>query len=321
MTERLANNAQTTLVDSIDDVDDPAVFNVAVPDNFPVAGNFRVIIDGEILLVTAVSGNEFTAVRAQEGTSIATHAAGVKITHIMTAGGMTQFVSDRIGFGLVANRPAAGQPNRIYLPSDGVGIDVDDGSVWRTLSGVAPTTTPILTDFTWVNQGGATATQTNQCIDFNMPPSGSDQLRFLAKAPSTSPTDVTISFQALLHSLTFNSVGMYLYDTGTGSLLSYMLEYDAIVTYKRWNSVTAFNGEPNTNVRLRQVQNSPLYLRYREDATDRFFMASIDNYNWITLHTESRTAFITVDRIGFGMQMNGAGGQAAVSKFLHFQER
>jgi hypothetical protein len=96
MTEKLANNAQTTLVDAINNTDNPAVFNVAVADRFPSSGNFRVIIEGEILLVTGVSGNQFTATRAQEGTEIASHAAGTKITHILTAGGAQQFVDDRI---------------------------------------------------------------------------------------------------------------------------------------------------------------------------------------------------------------------------------
>jgi hypothetical protein len=96
MTEKLANNAQTTLVDAINDVDNPAVFNVAIPDRFPTSGNFRVIVDDEILLVTGVSGNQFTASRAQESTVIAAHAAGTKITHVLTAGGTQQFVDERI---------------------------------------------------------------------------------------------------------------------------------------------------------------------------------------------------------------------------------
>lgn len=115
MTERLANNAQTTLVDAIDDVDDPAVFDVAIADNFPTDGNFRVIIGSEILLVTAVDGNEFTASRAQEGTDIANHPAGSKITHILTAGGTQQFVDDRI----LLSVPSQTGHNGKFLSTDG----------------------------------------------------------------------------------------------------------------------------------------------------------------------------------------------------------
>lgn len=94
MTERLANNAQTTLAEAINDTDDPAIFDVSIVTNFPTLGNFRILVGGEIMLVTDVTGSQFTASRAQEGTTIATHSSGDKVTHILTAGGVLQFIQD-----------------------------------------------------------------------------------------------------------------------------------------------------------------------------------------------------------------------------------
>jgi hypothetical protein len=85
------------------------MFNVSIPDRFPDSGDFRVIVDGEILLVTAVSGNEFTAERAQEGTEIANHSSGAKITHVLTAGGNLQFVDDRIAISVPSQASNSGK--------------------------------------------------------------------------------------------------------------------------------------------------------------------------------------------------------------------
>lgn len=56
---------------------------------FPASGNFRVRIDNEILLVTAVAGTTWTVTRAAEavaGVQTATaHAQGATVTHVPTA--------------------------------------------------------------------------------------------------------------------------------------------------------------------------------------------------------------------------------------------
>lgn len=55
--------------------------------DFPSVPQFRILIDAEILLVTAVSGNTFTA-DVVEGTAAATHADSATVRHILTAGGL-----------------------------------------------------------------------------------------------------------------------------------------------------------------------------------------------------------------------------------------
>ena len=53
-----------------------------------------------------------------------------------------------------ANRPAAGTPGRIYLPTDGLFIERDNGSIWEKFGPIWPMTPPLAADFpTWVNQG------------------------------------------------------------------------------------------------------------------------------------------------------------------------
>ena len=63
---------------------------------FPTTGNFRILVDAEIMLVTAVAGTTFTVTRAQENTSATAHANGVPVTHSLTAGALTQTLADRV---------------------------------------------------------------------------------------------------------------------------------------------------------------------------------------------------------------------------------
>ena len=101
--EQFSNNAQTTLSGGIDNV--VTSLTVASASGFPTSGNFRIIIDGEILLVTAVSGTTFTVTRGAEGTAATSHGSGSSVTHVITAASLPQAVLDRLtganGAGLV----------------------------------------------------------------------------------------------------------------------------------------------------------------------------------------------------------------------------
>jgi hypothetical protein len=83
MAEKFSNNAQSTLLAGIAAGD--TTLQVASAALFPGSGNFRLVIDSEILLVTAVSGNTFTVSRGVEGTTAAAHNAGSLVTHVLTA--------------------------------------------------------------------------------------------------------------------------------------------------------------------------------------------------------------------------------------------
>jgi len=93
-TEQYANNAQTTLSASI--ASGSTTLTVASAASFPTSGNFRIKIDSEYLLVTAVSGTTFTVTRGIESTLAASHASGATVTHVLTAGGLQQIIADAV---------------------------------------------------------------------------------------------------------------------------------------------------------------------------------------------------------------------------------
>jgi len=81
--ERYANNVTTTLAASAASGD--ATISVTSSSGFPSLGNFRVVIDSEILLVTSVSGATFTVTRGVEGTTAAAHASGAALGLVLTS--------------------------------------------------------------------------------------------------------------------------------------------------------------------------------------------------------------------------------------------
>jgi len=132
MSEQVANLAASTLSAAITSTS-ATTLTVTSASTFPGTGNFRIKIDTELMLVTAVSGNTFTVTRGIESTTAATHLNLAPVTHILTAGGLAQYVSDHAGSG--------------------------------------PSTTLTASSFTWVNQQDATATNGTGSVLFTLPSS------------------------------------------------------------------------------------------------------------------------------------------------------
>src|SRR5262245_29866230 len=90
--EKFANTAHSTLSGAHNNSTTSIV--VASASSFPSAGQFRIIVDNEIMLVTSISSNTFTVTRAQEGTSAASHSDGTTVSHVLTKGALDQRVID-----------------------------------------------------------------------------------------------------------------------------------------------------------------------------------------------------------------------------------
>ncbi len=168
MAEQFKNLASTTLNGAIDD--DHDVITVASAMGF-TGGDFRILVDSEIMKVTAVSGLDLTVVRGQEGTSPTSHDNGAAVRHVLTVGALDAHdQNDLVVRDAYASKPAAGMPGRLFLPTDGVFIERDNGSAWEKFGPLWPMTPPQASDFpTWVNQGSATIADNKGAIWFESP--------------------------------------------------------------------------------------------------------------------------------------------------------
>ena len=84
-------NASTTLSAAISSTSSTSL-TVASSTGFPVpvsgTTQFQILIDSEIINVTAVSGTTWTIARGQDGTTAATHSSGAAVTHIVGPGAL-----------------------------------------------------------------------------------------------------------------------------------------------------------------------------------------------------------------------------------------
>lgn len=99
MTEQFTNFAVSSLAAPVTALQ--TTISVANPANFPLVGNFRVVVQSfdvttqiptsvpEIMLVTAVAGKTFTVTRGAENTTAIAFASGAQVAHIVTAAVMT----------------------------------------------------------------------------------------------------------------------------------------------------------------------------------------------------------------------------------------
>jgi hypothetical protein len=129
---------------------------------FPATGDFRLAVNGEIMLCTGRTGDDLTVVRGVEGSTPASHTSGDPVVHVLTAGGADRWGKDNVGLWGSTAPPL----NKLLA---------DDGSILAA------------SDFTWINQGAATATDQNGTILLTVPPVTGENVRGLFRSAPTAP--------------------------------------------------------------------------------------------------------------------------------------
>jgi hypothetical protein len=248
--EQFANNPTTTLAGAVTTTNGTTI-TVSSSAGFPSGGTFRVIIDGEIMKVTGISGVTWSVVRGDGGSTAATHTAGATVYGILTAEALNSIVSVQqagtevsnrrilnfvgasvsddaannraiitaagASYGAGASKPAAGQAGRIYVPSDGAIVSVDTGSAWVGLNpfGLPFTIPPTLSNWTAVNNS------TNVITDipgggllFTQPPqqNTNDMVACTRPISNTSSYTVTLAMQMFMWCNAFPYAGLCITD-------------------------------------------------------------------------------------------------------------
>jgi hypothetical protein len=90
----LPGTAQATLTALIGASDTTLTVSSAGP--FPSVAQFRVLVDSELMLVTAVAGSVFTVLRGQESTTATAHVQGSIVAHVLTAAALNQLKLDAV---------------------------------------------------------------------------------------------------------------------------------------------------------------------------------------------------------------------------------
>jgi len=303
MAEQFKNLASTTLNGAIND--SVETVTVASAMGF-TGGDFRILVDSEIMKVTAVSGLDLTVVRGQEGTSPTAHDNGATVRHVLTVGALDAHdQNDLVVRDAYASKPAAGVPGRIFLPTDGIFFERDNGSAWEKFGPLWPMTPPQASDFpTWVNQGSATIADSKGAIWFESPSVSGTNYRLRVKAYPNPPFTVEMALISLItpNTSSYPGAGLVIRDDVSGKLQHYgYYSTDALVGgYSRpspTGSATAITGWPGSG-QLYQTESGLLWIKYEDDNTNRKISISTDGYSWVQMVSLSRTDYLTPTQIG-----------------------
>jgi hypothetical protein len=329
--EQFANNARTTLASGMDG--SQTTLSVTSATGFPSVGQFRIIIENEILLVTGVSGTTFTVTRGAESTSAASHSSGVSVTHIITKGSLDKRVEDECLVDTFANRPTAGKAGRLFLPSDGNVLYRDTGAEWRGLClGHYMKSPPVLSNWAWINQGTATAVDEAGTIRLTAIANNGLDAKILKKSAPSTPYTITAAFEYYISNLGVvqqgGSFGLCWRQSSDGKLI---LNAHRIATNggtfspwslfsEDWNSATsrsAANFTQTTSNAMPHFRPNLLWVRITDNGTNRIVYFSFDGLVWFQMLSETRTTFLTGDEVGFFIN-NDWGGQSGNSVFDNY---
>jgi hypothetical protein len=272
--EQLKNNAFTTLNGNING----STTSVVVTDGsvFPTTGNFRLTVSQEIMLCTARSGNTLTVVRGYEGTGAASHSDLDSIVLSLTAGAVDRWAKDNDAFWGAARPP-------LGVISDGAG-------------GILT-----VSDFTWVHQGGATASDQNGTIIMRAPPASGENARILVRTAPSPPWTLIAAFEGFgIENGGVPTLGVLARQSSSGKFFGGTINTQAagsrIFSFAAYTlaSPTLFN---STILDRENGRTTPwgryVWMKLEDDGTDLKFYGSFDGLYWHLLATHDRDSYMT----------------------------
>lgn len=291
-------------------------------DVYPASGNFRLLIDNELLVCTARAGNTLTVTRGDGGTTANAHFLGALVTNVLSKEALDTIRAETNGNGTWASRAAAALAGRIWWATDGPLHSLDNGSTWSVYGPLWPVVPPVLADFAWVNQGGATIDDSKGPHILFCPTAASDNLRMRVKTKA-APYTLTVGLIPCIYPIDVSAVGILLRESATGKLETLHLIHSTTgkVECNKWTSPTVYSAT-RASISAVDIGAEIRWLRIINDGTNLTYQFSTDGFNFQTLTTTTVNDFFTTtpDQIGFFGNPNNAGGQTVSLNVFSWKE-
>jgi hypothetical protein len=211
------------------------------------------------------------------------------------------------GYGLFTNRPVQGQSGRTYYATDQSVFYYDDGSSWKAIGpNIKPVVLPSVSEFTWVNQSGASATDSGAGIYLKTlgTNSGSISSRLLVKSAPSTPYTISacLEYAGVTSFGSSNGpVGLCFRQSSDGKFQAFTIDFnqtgDCVMASTKYNSTSSINSVYHSDDS--GYIAGTVWLRIKDDGTNRLCEYSRDGVNYNNFHFVSRTDFITADQVGF----------------------
>jgi hypothetical protein len=316
-TEKFSNNASTTLTQAV--LVSDTVIHVNSIGTFPSTPQYRIVIDSELMVVTAVAGSPgnylLTVTRGAENTTAASHTNSTVVNHIYTAGAMNQAISDNFQIGTVGNFntnfPLPEKQGRLFVPTDGFFAYHDNASTWTAFGPIFPINPPPLGNyFTGINLNLPIYQENNGTLFVGVDGAGHFN-RWVTTLPST-PYTVTMALTPLVPTWAgdYPAGGLLLRDglsPGNGHNIHFEYQYrsDSGIWHFRYgrycNDVgsACYQGEPF--VYRAPMMGTLIWIRIKDTGTTRSFLYSTNGQHWLEMYSEATNTYITPTQAGFAV--------------------
>jgi hypothetical protein len=273
------NDASATLNGSITQYDKEITVNDA--SEFPTDGNFRILVDDEIMLVTGISSNTLTVERPVDNTLATSHNDASSVYHIVASGSFSRRIKDEVVH--AETKPL-------------IHSITDENNNLLTVN-----------DFSWLNQQNATATDTHNTIHLKAEETGGNNLQGLEIDTPNSAFTVIAGIRPLLYQSSFGSsnfpqLGVYTRDSSNGKLVGLSIIFrhgDLKAQAVKLNSPSSFNSDYNGLSKTGVAED--IWIKIVDDGTDYYWYYSVDGVVWQLHASASRTDFLTTpDKIVVG---------------------
>lgn len=280
--EQLLNKASTTVAEPLDNSE--TTITVADGSVFPADGDYRLIIDSEVILVKSRATNDLTAVRGVDGTSAVTHLTGVDIDTVITAGGINKLLNDCSAGGLF-------RPARRLVDKDGVILTKSDFS------------TPVAMGSTVITDeadGSITMLVDNSTAGFKM----------LLRTALSTPYKVRAKMQAgggMDWETSGTIIGLLMRESSTGKFVNCYYEFGENCKPAKYTNETTFSAFYVTSG-LTESDSTWVWQEMEDNGTTIFFRYSSDGVNFFELFSVSRTDFLAGGPNQVGWHVSARGG-------------
>lgn len=205
-----------------------------------------------------------------------------------------------------------------FLRTNGAGAD----PVWAAAGGGSSyergRVPPVLANFTWRNQGGASAADTISGIEF-VGTSGGANIRFLKQNAALPATPYSVIMRAQPYRSTNGSsyfTSLVLRNSVNGRLQIFGIFNGTQILVQNWSAYATFNSNVLAPVTYATISSTP-WFKLENDGTNLRWYMSCDGISWFNFASTTIAAYLGgVDEIGFGCMDNGT---TTFSKFQSWE--
>lgn len=271
----------------------------------PASGDFwltkvRSTINDTVYIykVTARSTDTLTVAWVSAYGTDANHDAGATFVATRTVEAFDQLRQDICQTGTDATKSGE-KAGQLHLPNDAIYESRYNGSAWDRWGPVWKCTEPALGDFSWVNQGSATADTSHGGIIICAPAHSGDDLKILEQSAPSTPYTIDAKFFVSGCLANYFNAGLVFRQSSDGKLATFGVGFSTNLRMcsVKWSNATTWTADYAAYTIYNPF--TLFHFTLADNGTNRICSMSGNGYSPVTYHSVSRTDYLTADQVGF----------------------